>query len=52
MSPREVAEYLHVSIAVVYRLIGAGRLTAIKVGGQYRITAAAVRRLLEDEIEV
>jgi excisionase family DNA binding protein len=52
MSPRDVAEYLHVSIAVVYRSIRAGRLTAVKVGGQYRITAAALSRLLEDEIKV
>lgn len=52
MSPRDVAEYLHVSISVVYRLIRGGRLKAVKVGAQYRITPAAVRTLLEDEIEV
>jgi excisionase family DNA binding protein len=52
MSPREVAEYLGVSVAVVYRLIHAGKLGAVNVGGQYRITAAALRKLLEDEINV
>jgi excisionase family DNA binding protein len=52
MAPTEVAEYLHVSIAVVYRLIRAGRLTAIKIGGQYRITTTALHKLLEDEINV
>ena len=52
MAPRDVAQYLHVSTAVVYRLIRSRRLRAIKVGGQYRITNAALRDLLEDEIEV
>jgi excisionase family DNA binding protein len=51
-SSREVAEYLGVSIGVVYRLIRAGRLKAIKVGGQYRITPGALRKLLEDDIDV
>jgi excisionase family DNA binding protein len=32
MSPREVAEYLGVSVAVVYRLIHAGKLGAVNVG--------------------
>jgi excisionase family DNA binding protein len=52
MAPRDIAEYLHVSIAVVYRLIRAGSLGAVKVGGQYRISPAAVQRLLEDIIDV
>jgi excisionase family DNA binding protein len=51
-SPKEVAEYLGVSIAVVYRLIRARKLAAAKVGGQYRITPAALRKLLEDRIDV
>ena len=50
MSPKETAGYLGVSMAVVYRLVRSGRLRAAKVGGQYRITQAAVRQLLEDEI--
>jgi excisionase family DNA binding protein len=52
MSPKEVAEYLHVSVALVYRLISARRLMAVKVGGQYRVTIAAVRKLLEEELDV
>jgi len=52
MSPRDVAEYLGVSVAVVYRLIRGKRLGAVKVGGQFRITPGAIRKLLEDEIEV
>jgi excisionase family DNA binding protein len=51
-SPREVADYLGVSIGVVYRLIHAGKLAAAKIGGQYRITPVAIRKLLEDEIDV
>jgi excisionase family DNA binding protein len=51
-SPRQVAEYLGVSIAVVYRLIQAKKLAAVKIGGQYRITPAALQRLLEDIIDV
>jgi len=51
-SPREVAEYLGVSLAVVYRLIRAEKLAAIKVGGQYRVTIAALHKLLENEIGV
>jgi excisionase family DNA binding protein len=52
MSPRDVAGYLHVSIAVVYRLIASGHLRAAKVGGQYRITTAALHKFLEDEIKL
>jgi excisionase family DNA binding protein len=52
LTPSEVAAYLGVSIAVVYRLIRAGRLIATRVGGQYRITGAAVHKLLGDEIEI
>jgi excisionase family DNA binding protein len=52
MAPRDIAEYLHVSIAVVYRLIRDGRLAAVRVGGQYRITTAALSKLLEDQIKV
>ena len=51
-SPRQVADYLGVSLAVVYRLILAGKLAAVKVGGQYRVTIAALQKLLEDEIKV
>jgi excisionase family DNA binding protein len=52
LTPREVAEYLGVSVAVVYRLIRAGKLIAFKAGGQYRITVAAIHKLLGNEIEV
>jgi excisionase family DNA binding protein len=37
---------------VVYRLIRAGKLIAFKAGGQYRITVAAIHKLLGNEIEV
>jgi excisionase family DNA binding protein len=49
LSPKETADYLGISIAVVYRLIRARKLA---VGGQYRITPAALRKLLEDNIDV
>jgi excisionase family DNA binding protein len=49
MSPKETADYLGVSMAVVYRLVRSGRLRAAKIGGQYRITQTAVRQLLEEK---
>jgi excisionase family DNA binding protein len=52
MSPKETADYLGVSMAVVYRLVRSGRLRAAKIGGQYRITQTAVRQLLEEEIKL
>lgn len=40
LTPLEVATVLKVSDKTVYRLIDAGDLTAIRVGGQYRIRRA------------
>lgn len=47
-----VADYLGVSIPTVYRLLRNRKLEGVKVGGQWRISDEAVRRFLEDEIDV
>jgi len=52
MSPTQVAEYLGVSVPVVYRLIRANQLEAIKVGAQWRVTREALLHFLEGSISV
>ena len=37
MTIKEIAEYLRVSYATIYRLIRKGALPAFKIGGQWRI---------------
>lgn len=43
----EVAERFKVSHMTVYRWIKAGELDAYKIGGEFRITEAAIERFLE-----
>ncbi|MHA1564543.1 MAG: helix-turn-helix domain-containing protein [Alphaproteobacteria bacterium] len=52
MSPTQVAEYLGVSVPVVYRLIRANQLEAIKVGAQWRVTREVLLHFLEGSISV
>jgi excisionase family DNA binding protein len=47
-----VADYLGVSLPTVYRLLRKRELQGVKVGGQWRIADEAVRRFLEDAIDV
>jgi predicted DNA-binding transcriptional regulator AlpA len=44
-SPRETEVLLGLSHASIYRLIGAGRLVAIKIGGRTAITRESIERL-------
>jgi excisionase family DNA binding protein len=46
MTPDQVAEYLQVSRATVYRLIRAGELDAVRVGRSYRVRREALQEFL------
>ena len=48
-SPAEVAARLGISRALVYRLIAAGRLRAVKLGARTVIPAAELERLLSED---
>jgi|GEM_PF-7015624 len=48
----EVAVYLVVSIPTVYRFLRSGRLRAVKVGGQWRVSDEALRAFLRDRIYI
>ena len=43
---KEVAEVLRVNVRVVYKLIETGKLRAIRVGRDWRITRAALETYL------
>lgn len=43
---RELADYLRVSIRTAYQLATDGAVPAVKVGGQWRISRAALERQL------
>jgi excisionase family DNA binding protein len=45
-SPAEAQQLLGISHATLYRLIAAGKLTAVKIGSSTRITAESIDRLL------
>jgi hypothetical protein len=47
-STRETESILGISHASLYRLIGAGRLDARKLGGKTLITAASIERLVTE----
>jgi hypothetical protein len=47
-TPRETETILGISHASLYRLIGAGRLDARKIGSATRITAASIQALLDE----
>jgi hypothetical protein len=47
-SPRETEAILGISHASLYRLIGAGRLDARKLGGKTLITADSIERLVSE----
>lgn len=44
VTPRELAEYYHVSVKVVYRDIGKGALPAVRVSGSLRIRVVDAQR--------
>lgn len=48
-SVEEVAERLHVSRAIVYKMIHEGQLEAIRIGRLFRITPEGYRRMLEHQ---
>jgi Helix-turn-helix domain len=47
-TPRETETIVGISHASLYRLIGAGRLDARKIGSATRITAASIQALLDE----
>ena len=46
MTPRKVAESLGVSVWTVYRLISGRRVSAIQVGGRWRVDPVSVETYL------
>lgn len=47
-SPREVEHILSISHAGLYRLIGAGKLSAVKIGRSSYIPRASIERFLAE----
>jgi excisionase family DNA binding protein len=47
MTPPQVAEYLQLTTATVYRYIREGKLVASRLGRQYRVPRESVEMLLE-----
>jgi excisionase family DNA binding protein len=47
MTPEEAAAFLQVNVDTVYREIREGRLPALRVGRQYRLSRAALLRAME-----
>lgn len=52
LSVQDAADYLHLSIPTVYRLLRSGRLKGAKLGGRWRTSHAAIREHLKDMISV
>ena len=48
LNAKQVQELLHVDRSTVYRMAEDGRLSAVKIGRQWRFPAAAIRALLGD----
>ena len=52
LTPAEVSHELAISRSTLYRLVAAGQLQAVRVGGQLRFERIAVGRFLELHREV
>lgn len=52
MTVAELAEYLRVNEATVYRLAQEGKIPGMKVGRQWRFKREAIDRLLEEGAEL
>lgn len=52
LAPGHLAKFLGKSIPSVYRLLRAGKIDAMKIGGEWRISEEALRVFLEDGIHV
>lgn len=48
LTTRDVAEHLSLSVSSVYRLLGRGELTKLRIGGATRISSEDVARLIDD----
>ena len=48
MTTAEVAEYLHVSLAMVHRLVRRGVIPAFKIGRNFRFKREAIEKLIID----
>lgn len=46
LTPEEVADLLRVHRTTIYRLIDSGQIKATRIGGQWRISEAALTELL------
>ena len=44
----EVADYLHVSLATVHRLVRHGQIPAFKIGSEYRFYRDAIEKWMID----
>lgn len=49
MTTRQLHELLHVDRITIYRMLGDGRLSGFKVGGQWRFSRAAVEKWLNEQ---
>lgn len=47
LTTRQVQELLHIDRTTIYRLVASGRLSAIRVGKQWRFTRTAIESLLQ-----
>jgi len=51
MTTREVAAYLRLAPATVYKLAQAGKIPAVKVGGQWRFSRQSLDEWLTQEMQ-
>jgi excisionase family DNA binding protein len=49
MTVQEVADYLHVSHDLIYRLAQKGKIPASKVGGRWRFKKEKIDRWMEEQ---
>ena len=52
LRPQEAAEMLGVSRAKLYELLADGTLPKIRLGGSVRVPALALRRWVEEELQL
>ncbi len=48
MNIKEVAEFLHVKVQTVYRLVQQGKIPALKIGGQWKVKKSHLDKMFDD----
>lgn len=51
ISPQQAGQKLNLSMRAIYRLLKAGKIPAVKVGGAWRIPSETLEKMLTEKMQ-